>query len=321
MRLFRGLPSRPLVAALAAAGLLASLLPRPSSAASSQPTRARSTPGQNPVERALTGGVVSLRAPASTMILLPRSRFVMGSTAPDIIEAVGECIRHGHRCKETDFVDELPQHRVTLSAYWLDRTEVTVADYQRCVEVHRCDPVRYSQGAKRFAKPNYPVSLVSWEEARTYCEFRGARLPTEAELERAARGTSGRRYPWGELYNSHVVNHGRLGWARTDDKDGFAELAPVGSFPAGRTPEGFLDLAGNVAEWASDIYAPGYPDEARTDPTGPAPGTVGTSRVVRGGGYVDGAPWLRGAARKEADPASRRPYLGFRCARRAASSQ
>lgn len=271
-----------------------------------------------PAERALSGGVVELRSPASRMILIPASTFIMGSTPMDVLSAMLDCIRQplGSQlgCNETLFSDEMPQHRVKLSAYWLDRTEVTVREYQRCVALRRCKPVPFSQGAERFDRPSYPVSLVTWYDARDYCRFRGDRLPTEAEFERAARGTTGRRYPWGNLYNSHASNHGRLGISPTDASDGFAELAPVGSFPSGRTPDGFLDLAGNVAEWVHDRYAPSYQSGLQVNPRGPA---TGSTRVVRGGSYLSAAPWLRAASRKAADPTIRRPYIGFRCARSA----
>jgi formylglycine-generating enzyme len=273
----------------------------------------------SPAERALSGGVVRMRAPRSLMIKLRASSFHMGSSIPDVLEAVAECARepHGHRCKEELFADELSRHRVSLSAYWLDRTEVTVAAYRRCVELRRCAAVPYFAGARRFDRPNYPVSLVTHADATQYCAFRSARLPTEAEFERAARGPRGRRYPWGDIYNSRAANHGRLGLDRSDARDGFAELAPVGAFPAGRTPDGFLDLAGNVAEWVSDRYAPGYPETTVTDPRGPGSTGATAERVVRGGSYVSAGPWLRGAARDSAEPTSREPHLGFRCARSA----
>lgn len=241
----------------------------------------------------------------------------MGSTIGDVLEAVADCAREplGHRCREELFSDELPDHRVALSAYWLDRTEVTVAAYARCVAARRCRAAPFAQGASRFDRPAYPISLVSWEDARDYCAFRGARLPTEAEFERAARGIARRRYPWGNLYNRHLANHGRLGLDASDASDGFAELAPVGSFPGGRTPDGFLDLAGNVAEWVHDYYAPSYPQQAQRDPKGPGLVAGTSERVVRGGHHASGAPWLRGSARSHAAPTDRSPMVGFRCAK------
>jgi formylglycine-generating enzyme required for sulfatase activity len=156
---------------------------------------------------------------------------------------------------------------------------------------------------------------VTWDDAQDFCRYRGGRLPSEAEFERAARGVERRTYPWGNLYNSRAANHGRLGWDPTDAGDGFAELSPVGSFPTGRTKDGFLDLAGNVAEWVSDRYLPAYSEATVKDPRGPSAPPAGPERVVRGGHYSQAAPWLRGAARQRADPAARRPFLGFRCAR------
>ncbi|MEB2311546.1 MAG: SUMF1/EgtB/PvdO family nonheme iron enzyme [Sorangiineae bacterium] len=279
-------------------------------------------PAPAPLERALTGGLVYLRAPGSEMVRVPASRFVMGSTPLEVLGAVLDCTREplgDHlRCSQLLFSDEMSAHPVLLSAYWLDRTEVTVRDYARCVKLGRCRAIDYAAGKLRFAREDYPVTFVSWDDARAYCRFRGARLPTEAEWERAARGVEGRRFPWGNIYNSRVSNHGRLGWAPTDLRDGFAELAPVGSFPAGKTPEGFLDLAGNVAEWVEDRYASPYPPEPATDPGGPSAATGGGGeRVVRGGSYESGVPWLRGAARGAVDPSLRRPTIGFRCARSA----
>jgi len=306
--------SRVLLVVCALGSGLAAALPRPALAGRT----ARGTPPALD-ERALGGGVVRLRSPASPMIFLPASSFLMGSSPTDVLDATADCAKQplAHLCSESLFSNELAQHRVTLSAYWLDRHEVTVADYRRCVELRRCDAPPFSQGGRRFEDSRFPVSLVTFEDAERYCQFRGARLPTEAEYERAARGAEGRRYPWGNLFNAHVANHGRLGLDTTDDVDGYAELAPVGALPAGRTREGFLDLAGNVAEWTADRYAPGYPEGDAIDPRGPTSPTASGERVVRGGHYAQAAPWLRGAARSAADPGVRRPHIGFRCARSA----
>jgi sulfatase modifying factor 1 len=282
-----------------------------------------------PEDHALTGGIARLRSPASRMIRIPRGEFWMGSTDEEVVRAAADCtLAVGARlrddaehdpCGERLLGTEIPRHRVRLSSFWLDRTEVTVADYQRCVTVGRCAPIPLARGARRFDQPTLPASLVTFGDAEGYCRQRGARLPTEAEFERAARGPSGRQYPWGESFNGRAANHGRFGMDRTDARDGFAELAPVGALPAGRTPEGLLDLAGNVAEWVGDLfgaYAPGL----SVDPTGPhsplgvaSPG-IGT-RMVRGGDYQSPPPMLRGAARRPADPLDRRPWVGFRCAR------
>jgi len=292
-------------------------------------------PEAPPAEAILGGGIVRLRAPVAEMIRVPRSVFDMGSDEIEIIEAAATCRRSSPSlpralrgtdedpCGEGVFAVELARHRVTLSAYWLDRVEVSVGAYRRCAELGRCAPLPLGSGGRRLDRPELPASLVRWEDAQAYCRFRGARLPTEAEFERAARGVEGRRFPWGETFHRRVANHGRLGWDRSVIVDGFAELAPVGSFPAGRTPEGFLDLAGNVAEWVSDLFSAPYPDRPVTDPLGPphgfAPGAT-TFRVLRGGSFELPAPFLRGAARLPRDGSTRDPSIGFRCARSATAA-
>jgi formylglycine-generating enzyme required for sulfatase activity len=257
------------------------------------------------------------------MVLLRKASFLMGSTEEEVVAALADCVREpaGHRCDETAFSNELPQRRVSVSSFWMDRTEVTVADYARCAALRRCRPIPFARGGRRFDRPRYPVSLVSWEDAARYCAFRENRLPTEAEFERAARGPGGRAYPWGNLYNSHASNHGKLSWDATSADDGFAELAPVGSYPSGATPDGLLDLAGNVSEWVSDRYLPHYEEHETVDPQGPKPPIASSTRVVRGGGYSSAGPWVRSAARLGVDPSTRRTFLGFRCARGARAAR
>jgi formylglycine-generating enzyme required for sulfatase activity len=273
--------------------------------------------GQSPVETALSGGFKVLRARGSLMIRVPASEFVMGSTSPEIIDATVLCEHEplATSCDERSFADESLAHRVRLSGYFLDRREVTVADFEACVRLGRCKPPPFEQGARRFRQPNFPVTLVTWDDAQAFCAFRGARLPTEAEFERAARGSAGRRFPWGQLPNARLANHGRLGIDLTDEIDGYSELAPVGSFNAGRTPDGFLDLAGNAAEWVQDRYATQYADAEQIDPQGPDAAQATSARVVRGGSYESPMAWLRGAARGAYLPSERRPSIGFRCAR------
>jgi sulfatase modifying factor 1 len=273
--------------------------------------------GSTPSQIALSGGLSVLRARGSRMIRIPTSEFLMGSTSADVVDSTLLCEREplGPTCDERTFADELFQHRVRLSGFFLDRYEVSVADYGACVRVGRCAAPPYERGALRFKRADFPVTLVSWDDARAFCAFRGARLPTEAEFERAARGSVSRRFPWGNLANDHLANHGRLGMDVTDESDGFSELAPVGSFSAGRTPDGFFDLAGNAAEWVQDRFATEYPTLDATDPSGPDAGLATGARVVRGGSYESALAWLRGAARDAAMPTERRPSIGFRCAR------
>jgi len=273
--------------------------------------------GDNPSESALSGGLKVLRARGSAMIRVPATEFVMGSTSAEVIDATLLCEHEplATSCDERSFADEAVAHRVHLSGFFLDRREVTVAEFDACVRVGRCKAPPFARGARRFKQPNFPVTLVTWDDAQAFCAFRGARLPTEAEFERAARGPAGRRFPWGQLPNARLANHGRLGIDLTDDTDGFGELAPVGSFNAGRTPDGFLDLAGNAAEWVLDRYATQYPDTEQLDPQGPDAAQATSARVVRGGSYESPMAWLRGAARSAYLPTERRPSLGFRCAR------
>ncbi len=277
--------------------------------------QARSAARIGPVERALSGGLVTLRGPGSTMIRVVASTFVMGSTPDEVLAASASCSREplGYRCNEHTFANELPRRTLELPSFWLDRTEVTAAEYDRCAERGVCRPRKLEGGAQRFAAPSLPATFVSARDAETYCESRAARLPRESELERAGRGTAGRRYPWGDVYSKKNANHGRLGIDTSDASDGYGELAPVGAFAAGRTPDGFLDLAGNAAEWTSDVYA-----DRHDEPPDPA---WGGARAIRGGHYEHGAAWLRSAARSPLGPDELRPFVGFRCARAAAGPE
>lgn len=305
---------------LALATLAFGLLARPPT------TQAQTNPGAQLVPWPLegtardfgsSGGLAVLRARGSLMIRVPASEFFMGSNEMEIVDATLLCEREplATTCDEQTFANELARHAVKLSGFFLDRTEVTVRDYMACVRVGRCKAPPYEQGARRFAHSDYPVTFVTWEDAQGFCQFRGARLPTEAEFERAARGSNGRRFPWGNYANGHVANHGRLGLDTSDASDGYAELAPVGSFRAGRTPDGFLDLAGNVSEWVLDRYAPQYAEDPVSDPQGPDAASATGARIARGGGFDSPVARLRGAARYPYLPTDRRPSLGFRCAR------
>jgi len=263
-------------------------------------------PGATPNNRSdrREAGLVTLRAPFSNAVYLRPLTLDVGSTEEEALSALWRCKLEppGDRCDETTFADEVPVRRgLRVSGFWMARTEVTVAEYARCVAAGRCAPAGYDGGAQRFQRPRYPVTLVSYDDARHYCAFRAGRLPTEAEFERAARGAARRAYPWGRTFHAKLANHGRFGVDPTDASDGFAELAPVGSFPGGATPEGILDLAGNAAEWTSDVFEH---DDGR--PTS-------SERAIRGGHFASAAPFLRGAARTSKPPGTREPTLGFRC--------
>jgi formylglycine-generating enzyme required for sulfatase activity len=263
--------------------------------------------------------VVVLAVPKSSRVRIPGGTFNMGSSPLEMQLAANACQTEifRDRCAEIAYLfrAEGHLHEVELSPYDLDRTEVTVAAYDRCVSAGSCPPPGFSRADSRFARPNLPVTHVSFDSARSYCSFVGGRLPTEAEFELAARGPESRRYPWGRLWNPHLSNHGAFAPDPTDGRDGFVGLADVGSFPDGATPQGILDLAGNAAEWVSDFFALdgdgfGYSGAKDIDPTGPK---TGAHHVVRGGSYREAAPFLRGAARATTlltDSAE----VGFRCA-------
>jgi len=278
-----------------------------------------------------SAGTLLLRPPTSDAVLIREGTFTMGSSAEEITNARTLCQAEpmAASCAETRFSEEFPDHEVFLSEYWIDRTEVTVGQYRRCVAAGTCLEPPYASGATRFDQPNFPVVMVNWFDATNYCKWAGGRLPTEAEWERAARGIKRRRFPWGNTYNPALVNHGRvlgelmhdrfqwLLWSSSDepdDSDGFLEIAPVSSFREGRTPDGIQDLAGNVEEWVHDYFQPQYPEGSAVNPKGP---DQSAWRVLRGGSYIHGRHQLRTTARRFDLPSMRRPWRGFRCVREA----
>ncbi len=265
--------------------------------------------------------IVALRPPAPDRVRIPGGHFMMGSTPVSMQKALTLCRKETLRsfCDDrritSRFRAEGESHSVGLDPYEIDRTEVTVEAYGRCVSSGACSPPGYTPGDARFDAPTLPVVLVRWEDAQAFCAFAQGRLPTEAEWEFAARGPRLREFPWGDTYNPRLANHGSFAPDTDDLTDGFAAVAPVGSFPDGRTPQGLLDLAGNAAEWVADFYDVtdagfGYAPISIMNPKGPA---TGSHHVVRGGSYADGAAWLRTAARGTISEL-RSPHVGFRCA-------
>jgi iron(II)-dependent oxidoreductase len=236
------------------------------------------------------------------MALIPAGTYRMG-------HAKAEPGMYGAEWKS----NELPQRAVTLSAFYIDRDEVTVREWARFVEVYgsRLDPhqpIDLVGGVPvaRAGSEDLPITFVSWFDAHAFCAFGGKFLPREAEWERAAKGPNDdRRFPWGDdgptCKNAVFTPLARC------------ELVPVrtGSrSPAGDSVEGVRDLAGNAAEWVADWYAE-YPGPAPVgDPTGP---DEGSERVIRGGGVSDPSPAVRTTARSGAHPTNRAETVGFRC--------
>ncbi len=284
--------------------------------------------GLGPIEsRAPAAGIVAVRPELERRVRITGGRFVMGSRPSEMILAVKMCEREplGAGCDSQGGLlhgivgpwirAEGHLHEVTLTDFELDRTEVPVRRYTRCVAAGACSPPSFPSGDARFDRPEFPVTHVRWEDGVAYCRWMGGRLPTEAEWEHSARGRAGHMFPWGDLYNPHLANHGAWADDPSDARDGFVGLAPIGSFPDGVTATGLLDMAGNAAEWVHDWYdrdeeGYGYGRGAQVNPKGPAFSPYG--HVTRGGSYRAAAHWLRTAAR-HAWPLSNRE-IGFRCA-------
>ena len=192
--------------------------------------------------------------------------------------------------------DEKPDHQVTMSAFWLDKHEVTNAMYMICVQAGACEPpVEFKSehhdtyfNTDEYA--DFPVVFVTWGYADDYCSWAGKRLPSEAEWERAARGDDFRNFPWGDE---------RPGATQANFNYNIRDVTRVGSFPAGASPYGALDMSGNVWEWVNDYYnANYYSSSATANPTGPLAAVGGGQRrVIRGGSYQDVEKDIRVASR------------------------
>lgn len=294
-------------------------------AAAARPPSARSfSAGLEARAEAPAGSVALLRTPPRARVFVPGGTFAMGSGEYEAALGRVLCEKEplGTVCPVRGLPDDLfayegPAHVVTVSPFHLDRTEVTVDAYARCVGAGACSPPGFPALDPRFARPDLPVTHVAWDDAARFCAYAGGRLPTEAEWEIAARGTQARAFPWGNVYNPHLANHGSLALDPTDASDGFAGLAPVGSYPNGATPLGLVDLSGNVSEWVEDrmderpdgTFA-GYPPKPQTNPVV----TKGSHHVARGGSHLTGAHALRATARAPMFGEIRRADVGFRCA-------
>ncbi len=216
------------------------------------------------------------------MVFVPAGEFIMGSADAEADD------------------DAKPVSKVFVQGFWIDKFEVTNARYRRCVQAGVCTrPV--GRAYDDPTKAHHPVTVISWQQAVAYCQWAGKRLPTEAEWEKAARGTDGRRYPWGNRFDAGRVNAGY--------SDG---TAAVGSYLQGASPYGAMDMAGNVWEWTSSLYKP-YPynsNDGREDLSARG------ARVNRGGSWYYTSKYIRTYHRANAGHIYRRASdLGFRCAK------
>ncbi|MCZ6632772.1 MAG: SUMF1/EgtB/PvdO family nonheme iron enzyme [bacterium] len=253
----------------------------------------------------------TLREPE--MIRIPGGPFMMGATDGDS--------------------DEMPVRQIQVSTFYLDKYEVTVDRYRKCVEAGVC-PEPHSGGAGfqhgieatycnwgfREERANHPINCINWVDADRFCKWEGKRLPTEAEWEKAARGTSGQRYPWGDeqaTCDQIVMDDGGDGCGRES-------TWPVGSKPAGASPYGVMDMSGNVWEWVADWYAHDFYSQGFTvDPLNHVQEVVprrpgwGSGKVLRGGSWADQTSLIhRGPNRLSYAPDTFPDYtVGFRCAR------
>ncbi len=252
-------------------------------------------------KQTITGTTERIPGPVG-MVYVPAGWFWMGCGPKDI------------QCSDA----EKPFHKVYLDAYYIDRDDVTVDEYKRCVEKGGCTEPHWnycwtwthgSSWQKRavgpdFVKGNHPIVCVDWSQANTYCKWSGKTLPTEAQWEKAARGTDGRIYPWGNDWDASKACF---------DKP---STCPIGNYPEGASPYGVLDMAGNVWDWCADWYNGNYYHTSSDhDPRG---ATTSSMRVLRGGAWNSAdPPDVRTSRRNDEVPGYWQDYYGFRCARRA----
>ncbi len=291
------------------------------------PTNTPVTPTNTPVTPTnilVAGDTRERPTDGMVMVYVPGGTFMMGSD-PTVDEDAGN--------------DEQPQHPVTLDSFWIDRTEVTNAQfalfatttgYTTTAEIegggyayNSNDGWEYTEGANwqhpqgpesnLNALQEHPVVQISWYDAQAYCEWAGGQLPTEAQWEYAARGTEGNLYPWGDIFAGTKANfcdtNCPFDHRDATVNDGYETTAPVGRFPEGHSWVGALDMAGNVWEWVADWYGD-YSSAAISEPTGPASGDV---KVLRGGSWFNDPVYLRVANRNNNNPVSRNDHIGFRC--------
>jgi formylglycine-generating enzyme required for sulfatase activity len=238
-------------------------------------------------------------ADGMVMVCVPAGEFLMGSADAD----------------RRAYIGEKPQHTVYLDAFWIDSTPVTNAHYRRCLKAGACTQTHFWNDS-RYNAAVQPVLVTHPAQAEAYATWAGARLPTEAEWEKAARGTDGRVYPWGGTFDPARLNYCDLNceydWQDAAGDDGHTWTSPVGAYPAGASPYGALDMAGNVWQWVADWFEEDYYARApNRNPPGPE---AGDRRVLRGGSFIATQWNVRCACRHWNLPGQFPLDAGFRCA-------
>jgi formylglycine-generating enzyme required for sulfatase activity len=273
------------------------------------------------------------------MVLVPADAFWMGSDQAEANRFVEECVKvsgQSHQACKDWGEPERHGHRVILDAFYIDRYEVTndlfvrfkrEIRYQTMAETYGTGMVRVDrkweqvrgaswlrpQGPGTSAPGTHPVVQVSWNDADSYCRWVGKRLPTEAEWEKAARGTDRRRYPWGDQWDASKANAFSSTRTTSALSSGTPPTQPVGSYPFGVSPYGVHDMAGNVVEWVADWHSAGYYERSsEQNPTGPE---SGQQRVARGGSWLHFPLALRTTLRWAWRPDASYSHIGFRCAK------
>jgi formylglycine-generating enzyme required for sulfatase activity len=270
--------------------------------AQKQQEEANVEPSAYEVKTLEIGSTMENPADWAMLVYVPAGEFVMGS--------------------EDGGSDERPVHSVYLDAFWIYQTKVTNAMYATFLNAEGNQTeggvtwldagdgdVRIHQVSGAWQVDSgyeeHPAIEVSWYGAAAYCQWAGVRLPTEAEWEKAACGTEGNIYPWGDSWNSGLANASGAG-------DGYSGTSPAGSFPGGASPYGALDMAGNVWEWVADWYGGNYYQSSPNEnPTGPESGRY---RILRGGSWHVNPNYLRAANRHFHFPYTSHFVIGFRCA-------
>ena len=313
---------------------------------------AAALPATSGAERSRDGRVVRIDKQVSEMVRVPAGVARLGATPGELESLKRACMQlydarvHELTCEDQGFPAVLigAQHtmfqgnarRVSLRSFAIDRHEVTTAEYRECVAGGACSAAPLLAGDETHLAPPLPMVNVTWQDAADYCRWRGKRLPTEDEWEKAARGTDGRRWPWGNQNRRDGANVGRAedpGLTRSvtaaqrsryplpnfigDRADGFAAAAAPGSLVWGASPYGAYDMAGNVREWVADYYRPDLVEPSRGSRARRSPPSIlpNRYRVVRGGSWELPRLVARTYFRQYLDPLDRAADLGFRCAR------